>query len=233
VAIAGGVVGLEFLHRGRRAEHVASTHVGDVREIRSVDELEQAVGGPPLEWVAQKARTSLHPLDVRWIGSCPFIMIATSAPDGTCDVSPKGDPPGFVRVLDATTLAVPERPGNRRVDGYRNVLGNPHVGLIFVVPGRKDTLRVNGRARLVRDADYFDAMAVKGKRPLLAMEVAVEEVFYHCSKAFLRSDLWEPASWRPDELPSRSELVAALERTDATVEELERHYGPAYLASLY
>ena len=210
---------------------VASRHVDD--EIRSVAELEDAVGGPPLEWVARKARTTLHPLDVQWIGRSPFCMIATSGADGTCDVSPKGDPPGFVRVLDAVTLAVPERPGNRRVDGYRNVLTNPHVGLIFVVPGRKDTLRVNGRARLVRDADYFDALAVRGKRPILAMEVTVEEVFYHCSKAFLRSALWDPATWRPDELPSRSAIVVATERTDATVEELDRQYGPAYTAALY
>ena len=160
-------------------------------------------------------------------------MLATSGADGTCDVSPKGDPPGFVHVLDASTLAVPERPGNRRVDGYRNVLSNPHVGLIFVVPGRKDTLRVNGRARLVRDGDYFDAMAVRGKRPILAMEVTVEEVFYHCSKAFLRSNLWEPENWQPDELPSRAALVQATERTDAAVEELEHRYGPAYMATLY
>lgn len=206
--------------------------MGDV-EIRSVDELEAVVGGAPLPWVAQKARATLHPLDVQWISRSPFCVVATSGADGTCDVSPKGDPPGFVRVLDAATLAVPERPGNRRVDGYRNVLVNPHVGLIFVVPGRKDTLRVNGRARLVRDGDYFDAMAVRGRRPILAMEVTVEEVFYHCSKAFLRSNLWDPESWRPDELPSRAALVAATERTDATVEELEHHYGPAYLATLY
>lgn len=206
--------------------------MGDV-EIRSVGELEDAVGGPPLPWVAQKARPTLHPLDVRWIGRSPFCMIATSGADGTCDVSPKGDPPGFVHVLDLATLAVPERPGNRRVDGYRNILSNPHVALIFVVPGRKDTLRVNGRARLVRDGDYFDAMAVRGKRPILAMEVTVEEVFYHCSKASLRSNLWDPESWRPDELPSRAALVQATERTEATVEELEHHYGPAYTATLY
>jgi PPOX class probable FMN-dependent enzyme len=206
--------------------------VGDV-EIRSVGELEDVVGGAPLPWVAQKARATLHPLDVQWISRSPFCMVATSGADGTCDVSPKGDPPGFVHVLDATTLALPERPGNRRVDGYRNVLTNPHVGLIFVVPGRKDTLRVNGRARLVRDGDYFDAMAVRGRRPILAMEVAVEQVFYHCSKAFLRSDLWDPETWRPDELPSRAALVQATERTEASVEELEHHYGPAYMATLY
>ena len=204
-----------------------------MREIRSVAELEDVVGGAPLPWVADKARATLHPLDVQWIARSPFCMVATSGADGTCDVSPKGDPPGFVHVLDTATVAVPERPGNRRVDGYRNVLANPHVGLIFVVPGRRDTLRVNGRARLVRDGDYFDAMAVQDKRPLLAMEVAVEQVFYHCSKAFLRSNLWDPETWGPDELPSRAALVQATERTEATVEQLEHHYGPAYLATLY
>jgi hypothetical protein len=160
-------------------------------------------------------------------------MISTSAADGSCDVSPKGDPPGFVHVLDDRTLVVPERPGNRRVDGYRNILSNPHVGLIFLVPGRNDTLRVNGTARLVRDAPYFDAMVVKGHRPVLALEVDVDEVFYHCAKALLRSDLWKPETWEPDALPPRAEIAAALERPDMTRAQLDRYYGPGYATRLY
>jgi PPOX class probable FMN-dependent enzyme len=201
-------------------------------EITSLDELVEVVG-IPIPQVAEKQRPRLDPMDVQWISHSPFLMISTSAADGSCDVSPKGDPRGFVRVLDDRTLAVPERPGNRRVDGYRNVLSNPHVGLIFLVPGRNDTLRVNGTARLVRDAPYFDAMLVKGHRPVLALEVEVDEVFYHCAKAFLRSDLWKPETWEPDALPPRAAIAAALERPDMTRAELDRYYGPEYATRLY
>ena len=213
-------------HYGRGVDTAAST------EITTVAELEVVVG-TPLPAAAGKVRTVLDPIDVQWIGHSPFCLLATSAADGTCDVSPKGDPAGFVHVLDGRTLAVPERPGNRRVDGYRNVLANPHVGLIFLVPGRGDTLRVNGRARLVRDAPYFDAMVVKGHRPVLALEVAVQEVFFHCSKAFLRSKLWSAEHRDADGLPSRAQIAQALERPDASVEELERYYGPSYAERTY
>lgn len=202
-------------------------------EITTEAELDALIGGAPLPWIADKARTRLDAIDAEWIARSPFVLLATSAADGTCDVSPKGDPAGFVHVLDATTLAVPERPGNRRVDGYRNMLANPHVGLIFLVPGRTDTLRVNGRVRLVRDAPYFDDMVVKGHRPLLAAEVTVEEIFYHCAKAFLRSRLWRPEAWDPDALPSRARIVQALERTADSLEEVESFYGPDYESTIY
>lgn len=201
-------------------------------EITSDHELTELLG-VPLPRVADKARATLHPIQREWIAHSPLCLVATCAADGGCDVSPKGDPPGFVRVLDPARLAVPERPGNRRADGFRNILSNPHVGLIFLVPGRPDTLRVNGRARLVRDAAYFEAMAVRGKRPVLAMEVDVEEVFFHCAKAFLRSELWSPRTWHPDELPSRAVIAKALERPDEPLEALEEYYGPAYAAELY
>lgn len=165
-------------------------------EITSVAELEDLLGRPGPA-AANKGRATLHAIDVEWIAHSPMVLIATSAADGTCDVSPKGDPAGFVRVLDIHTLAVPERPGNRRADAFHNILANPHVGLIFLIPGRTDTFRVNGRARLVRDAPYFDAMAVQDRRPVMAMEVVVEEVFYHCAKAFLRSRLWAHEAWDP------------------------------------
>ncbi|HEY0815691.1 MAG TPA: pyridoxamine 5'-phosphate oxidase family protein [Pseudonocardia sp.] len=201
-------------------------------EITTVAELEGVLGtaGPV---AANKGRHSLHALDVQWIAHSSMIFMATSAADGTCDVSPKGDPAGFVRVLDAHTLAIPERPGNRRADGFHNVLANPHVGLIFLVPGRTDTFRVNGRARLVREAPYFDAMAVRGRPPALAMEVTVEEIFYHCAKAFLRSRLWEHENWAPDVLPTRAQIVHALERTAEPLAAVERHYGPPYADTLY
>ncbi|HEX5405831.1 MAG TPA: pyridoxamine 5'-phosphate oxidase family protein [Pseudonocardiaceae bacterium] len=201
-------------------------------EITTLGELTDLVG-EPVPRVANKVRTSLHDLDRIWLAESPFCLLATSAQDGTCDVSPKGDPRGFTLVLDDTTIVVPDRPGNRRVDGFRNVLGNPHVGLIYLVPGREDTLRVNGRARLLRDAPFFDQMIVKGHRPTLAMLVEIEEVFYHCSKAFLRSGLWKSESWRPGAVPSRPAIAHALERPDDTLAELERYYGPDYAAKLY
>lgn len=189
--------------------------------------------GEPLARVRDKARTTLNDIHRAWIAQSPFCVIATAASDGTCDASPKGDPPGFARVVDDTTVAVPDRPGNKRIDGFRNVLANPHVGLLFVVPGRGDTLRVNGRARLLSDAPYFDDMVVRGHRPRLAVEVSVEEVYFHCAKAFMRSRLWEPESWTPESVPSRPQIAKRLERPDDPIEELERYYGDQYARRLY
>jgi predicted pyridoxine 5'-phosphate oxidase superfamily flavin-nucleotide-binding protein len=122
-------------------------------------------------------RPALHERDREWLAASPFCLIATSDADGRCDVSPKGDPPGFTRVLDDTTIAIPDRAGNKRFDGFCNILSNPQVGLLFLVPGRDDTLRINGRARLIREAAFFDDMIVRGSRPRLALLVEVEEVF--------------------------------------------------------
>jgi PPOX class probable FMN-dependent enzyme len=138
-----------------------------------------------------------------------------------------------VHVLDERTIALPERPGNRRADGLRNILRNPHIGLIFLLPGRGDTLRINGRARIVRDPDLLERMTVRGHTPVLATLVEIEEVFHHCAKAFLRSGLWDPATWRPDAVPSRARIAHQLERPDESVAELERYYGPAYAKKLY
>jgi PPOX class probable FMN-dependent enzyme len=202
-------------------------------EVRDEAELRELLGGGPSAGAVRKERTALHDLDRQWLAASPFCLVATSAADGTCDVSPKGDPPGFAKVLDDRTIAIPERPGNRRGDGYRNVLANPHVGLIFLVPGRGDTLRINGRARLVRDAPFFDDMVVRGHRPVLALVVEVEQVFHHCAKAFLRSKLWDPESWGTVDLPTRAVIARTLERPEADPEELERYYGPSYSDRLY
>lgn len=201
-------------------------------EITSEAELRQLLG-EPLPRVITKDRPALHDYDKQWLARSPFCLVATSSADGSCDVSPKGDPPGFTLVLDDTTIAIPERPGNRRADGFRNILTNPHVGLIYLIPGREDTLRINGRARLVRDAPFFDEMTVKNHRPLLALIVEIDQIFHHCSKAFLRSTLWQPATWNPDAVPSRAQIAQRLEQPDEALEELERYYGPAYAARLY
>jgi PPOX class probable FMN-dependent enzyme len=204
-----------------------------VTEISTLEQL-RALVGEPLPRVAAKDRPSLDDVHRRWLAASPMCFLATAGADGTCDVSPKGDPAGdLALVLDQRTLAIAERPGNKRVDGYQNVLSNPHVGLIFVIPGRDDTLRVNGRARLVADAPWFDDMVVKGHRPLLALVVDVEQVFFHCAKAFLRSRLWDPATWRPDAMESRARIAAKIERPDQTLAELEEYYGPSYADRLY
>ncbi|RWA18017.1 pyridoxamine 5'-phosphate oxidase [Mycolicibacterium elephantis DSM 44368] len=195
------------------------------REVGTIEELRAVVGEPDV-YVANKVKDRLSPVQRDWLAHSPLCFVATTDARGRVDVSPKGDPPGFVHVLDDTTIAIPERPGNKRVDGYRNVLQNPHVGTLFLIPGRGDTLRINGTARILSDADYFDALAIKGRRPLLALEVSVDEVFFHCAKAFLRSDAWNPSTWNPSALPSVAQLLKAL-RSDWSDAELEDYYSEA------
>jgi len=195
------------------------------REVNSVDEL-RAIVGEPDQYVANKVKDRLSPIQRDWLAHSPLGFVATTDADGRVDVSPKGDPPGFVHVIDDATIAIPERPGNKRVDGYRNVLERPHVGTLFLIPGRGDTLRINGTARILADADYFDAMTVKGKRPILALEIDVEEVFFHCAKAFLRSDAWDPSTWNPTAVPSVAQIAKAI-RYDWTQAELDARYSEA------
>lgn len=209
----------------------AADPVGIV-EVSSEAELRELIGEPSSH-AANKTRHRLHDLDRQWLAHSPFCVIATADAQGRCDVSPKGDPAGFTHVLDDTTLVIPDRPGNKRLDGMVNLLGNPHVGLNYFLPGRGDTLRINGRARLLRDAPFFDELTVKGNRPRLALLVEVEEVFYHCSKAFLRSQLWNPETWQPDALPSRARIVKGVEAQEMPLAELEQHYGPQYAEKLY
>ncbi|WP_341927921.1 MSMEG_1061 family FMN-dependent PPOX-type flavoprotein [Nocardioides psychrotolerans] len=203
-------------------------------EITTVDALVDLLGEPNAR-AAGKGRTALLDVDRNWLAASPFCVMATASDTGTCDASPKGDPAGqLVHVLDDTTIALAERPGNRRADGYRNILANPHIGLHFLIPGRGDTLRVNGRARLVSDAPFFDEMVVKGHRPLLAVVVDVEEVFFHCSKAFLRSQLWQPETWDPTgHVPRRAVIAHDVEPSGMSVEELDAYYGPSYAEGLY
>jgi len=200
--------------------------------VSDTERLEEIVGAPN-ERAANKARAVLDELDRRWLAASPMVLVATAGADGTCDVSPRGDPPGATLVLDERTIALPERPGNKRADGLRNILANPHVGLLYLVPGRGDTLRINGTAELLDDAPFFDEMIVKGHRPRLAIVVHVEEVFYHCSKAFLRSALWDPATWAPGDIPSRAQIAKALEARGETLAELEAYYGPGYADRIY
>lgn len=192
-------------------------------EVTSAETL-RALVGEPLPAVVKKVTKRLSDAQREWLSASPLGFIATTDAEGRVDVSPKGDPPGFVHVIDDRTIAIPERPGNKRVDGYLNVLQQQHVGTVFLIPGRGDTLRINGTATVLSDADYFDAMAVDGKRPILALEIAVEEVFFHCAKAFLRSNTWKPETWDPTAVPTVAQLAKAF-KPDLSDAELEEYYS--------
>ena len=213
---------------------MSATAAGSWAEIDSVEALVDLLGEPAPR-ARDKGRPALLETDRHWLAATPFCVMATAAADGTCDASPKGDPPGrLVHVIDDRTIALAERPGNRRADGYRNILVNPHVGLNFFIPGRGDTLRINGRARLVADAPFFDDMTVKGHRPLIAVVVEVEDVFFHCAKAFLRSGMWQPDTWRPDAVVPRAVIAHTVEPDGRSLEELDRYYRPEhYSLGLY
>jgi uncharacterized protein len=198
-----------------------------VSEITTEDELRSAIGGYPEHRSATKVRPALHPLQIEWLKRSPFCVLATSDPDGNCDASPKGDPAGqLIHVLDPRTIVLAERPGNKRLDGYLNILANPHVGVLALIPGRNDTLRINGRARIVRDAPWFSELEVKGKRPVLALLISIDQVFSHCPKAFMRSGLWNSSKWPSvEDMPSVAELCVTVQKPRETLEELEEHYA--------
>lgn len=207
----------------------------DIDSLDAVTTTEQLESfGTPQPAVRDKVRGVLHPLDVQWLAASPLCFIATASGDGRCDVSPKGDPPGeLAHVLDEATIVIPERAGNKRMDGFHNLIANPHIGLDFVVPGRGDTLRINGIATIVQDGPFFGDLTVRGHRPQLATIVRVEEVFYHCAKSLLRAKIWEPDTWRPDAVPRHAVIAKALVRPNDSLEELERYYGDAYAHGLY
>ncbi|MHA7775503.1 MSMEG_1061 family FMN-dependent PPOX-type flavoprotein [Roseibium sp. M-1] len=163
--------------------------------IETAEELEAHAGTAP-EKVRVKEITALDDLCRAFISRAPFCLIATADPEGVVDISPKGDPAGFVTVLSDTLLAIPDRPGNRRLDSYHNLLKDPRIGLIFLIPGKEETLRVSGEARIVRDADLLQRMPVDGKVPKMALVVHVTRAFMHCPKAMIRSKIWQPESWK-------------------------------------
>lgn len=200
--------------------------------ITTSAELEKTIG-LPLDRTRKKVRSTLSDFDRQWLAASPFCVLSTTDSDGRVDASPKGDPAGFIKVLDNTTIAIPERPGNRLAFGFHNILQNPNVGLLSVVPGRTDTLRINGTAQVVGNADFFDQMLVKGHRPRAAVVITVEEVFTHCGKAFMRSGLWQPETWNPDGLPSIAVLAQSYTQPETPLSELEDYYGPSYADGMY
>ena len=192
------------------------------RVLTSEQELRELMGEPVSKSVVDKSLSALDRHCRLFIGRSPFVLISSSDADGRSDISPKGDPPGFVRVLDDHTLAIPERPGNRRLDTFRNVLQNPHVGLIFLIPGKRETLRVSGTARIVQDAGLAATLSVAGKQPDLCMVIDVEEAFFHCAKCVVRSQLWSAENWPPvDDLPSLAQTMIDAGRMEVSEQYLQ------------
>jgi len=196
-------------------------------------ELRALMGTPS----AGAVKKEIHALDVNcraFIARSPFVLVATAGADGRCDVSPKGDGPGFVLVVDEHHLLIPDRPGNKRFDGMRNILENPHVGLIFLLPGVEETLRVNGRATIVRDLALRESMAVDGKAPQLVLVVDVEQAFIHCGKCMLRSRLWQPDGWPElDGLPSQAQCLVDHGQLKEPVEEVQAWIEKSRVTRLY
>jgi len=178
--------------------------------------------GEPSGLVRAKVVDRLNDLTRQWVDRSPFVLLATSSPDGACDVSPRGDPPGFVRVLDDKTLLLPDRPGNKLADTLTNLLADDRIALLFLIPGVNDTFRVNGRARIVDDAELLGESEVEGKVPQLGILVKVEEAYTQCPKAFLRSELWNPERHIDrSELPSQGEILRAIADPELDVEEYD------------
>lgn len=193
---------------------------------------------PTHDLAGRKALPTLDKHAQRFIELSPFLCVGTQNVDGTADVSPRGDPAGFVKVLDPKTLAIPDRPGNNRLDTLANIVTNPSVGLLFIIPGFDDTLRVNGEASLVTDPDLLDAMRVNDRAPRLAIIVRVSEVFMHCAKAFRRSHLWDSDHQRDrSEMPSLMKIM--LDQTDGApsdereMRQLDEALEAGYKTSMY
>ena len=202
--------------------------------ISTESDLRQAIGGLPNPLALAKDIGRLDEHCRAYIAHSPFVLLATSGADGRCDVSPKGDAPGFVLVLDERRLLIPDRPGNRRLDGMSNLLHNPHIGLIFLIPGMEETLRVNGRGSIVRDAELLARCEMRGKIPTLGIGVEVEEAFIHCAKAFKRSGLWEPERWPGlESLPSAAQMLLDHTRAGVTVEQMKDRLEEGYRKHLY
>ena len=196
--------------------------------IRDEDELRELIG-TPTDLVRAKLADRLNPLTVQFIERSPFVCVATGTAEGGLDVSPRGDPAGFVRVLDERTLLLPERPGNRIADTLTNLLSDPRIGLLFLIPGVGDTFRVNGRATIIDDPELLAPCAVDGKVPRLGILVEIDQAYTQCAKALIRSDLWNPAHHVDrSELPSSGEILRSLNEPSFDAEEYDRARAERY-----
>jgi len=184
--------------------------------------LRAVLGGEPAPLIREKITSRLNSLTRQFIERSPFVVVASGRPDGGLDVSPRGDPAGFVRILDERTLLLPDRPGNKLADTLTNLLADDRIALLFLIPGVNDTFRVNGRARIVDDPELLAASEVEGKVPQLGILVEIEEAYTQCPKAFLRSELWNPERHiERSELPSQGEILRSIADPELDVEEYD------------
>lgn len=188
----------------------------------------------PHDAAVRKELRALDPHCRNFIANSPFVLIGSQDGRGNGDVSPKGDRPGFVAVLDEVTLAIPDRPGNNRLDTFENVIAHPAVGLLFLIPGMNETLRINGEARLTTDPALRERLAVDGKPPVIVMIVKVTACYMHCAKAFMRSELWKPESWPAREtMPTLGQILRDHAALAQTAEETDRSLADAYAKTLW
>lgn len=201
----------------------------DEYDIKSRDALRDLLPENPA--TAAKISTELDDYTKAFIARCPFLVLSTADVDGRLDASPKGDDPGFVHVVDDHTIVIPDRPGNKLAMGHENIIANPHVGILFMIPGTGETLRVNGRATLSKDPELLARLDARGRPAVLALRVDIEECFFHCAKAFIRSKLWQPETWGERHPVSFGRMIAArigadddvVQKIDDAVEENYRN----------
>ncbi|MFZ3589912.1 pyridoxamine 5'-phosphate oxidase family protein [Bacillus sp. DJP31] len=204
------------------------------KNILSSEEELRSLLGEPSKRAQDKLITKIDTLCETMIKHSPFLVLSTSNLNGTCDASPRGDAPGFVHIIDEKHILIPERPGNKRIDSLRNVMANPHVGLLFFIPGMQETLRINGKAFIIRDQEWLEKMAVNDRLPLVGIVVEVEEIFIHCAKAFIRSGLWDQATWpQREKLPTMAEVLKVHASLDTALEEIDESLIESYTQKLY
>jgi uncharacterized protein len=207
---------------------------GRFQELISSHERLREVKGSPLYNTDKKDTDRIDDVCRRFIAACPFVVIATRSADGQLSVSPKGDPAGFVAVLDEKTLAIPDRLGNGRLDTFENLLTNPEIGLFLLIPGNGDTLRISGKGYVIRDAELQNKFIVNGKAPELVLVVSVENAFMHCPKCVIRSKLWKPEQW-PDRshVPTLAEYCVAHHAAGAKVPTIQANIDHDAATRLY
>jgi uncharacterized protein len=202
--------------------------VDSIRTITSEAELREIIGSPA-ELIVAKIADRLNQLTRRFIERSPFLCVATASRDGGLDVSPRGDPAGFVQILDERTLVLPERPGNRLADTLTNLLGDPRIALLFLIPGVGDTFRVNGRGVITDDPELLAPCTVEGKPPRLGILVSIEEAYTQCPKALIRSELWNPERHIDrSELPSSGKILRSLTDPEFDADEYDRERKQRY-----
>jgi uncharacterized protein len=191
--------------------------------------------GEPIQRTLDKQLDHLDGHCVEFIARSPIAMLATSGADGRCDCSPRGGPPGFAHVVDERTVVLPDYKGNRRQDSHLNIVENPHAGVLFLIPGLGETLRVNGRARLTRDSELLSILRTKGDPPQLGLAIDVQEVYLHCAKAFMRGQVWDPSTWLPrEELPKASQIYRDHRDTPGlTVEQVEAELEESFRTRMW